>query len=151
LANKKSSQVKSLRIAKILSSTIRPTDFIGRYGGEEFCVLLPEQDIEETTVVAERLRQAIEVQANQMVRTTGKARITMSFGTSCLSLGATHSLELVDQADKALYAAKQAGRNQVGQWTREGPLVGQLIELELMGVSDKLREDTETSCANSSV
>ena len=138
-------------VAKILSSTIRPTDFIGRYGGEEFCVLLPEQDIEETTVVAERLRQAIEVQANQMVRTTGKARITMSFGTSCLSLGATHSLELVDQADKALYAAKQAGRNQVGQWTREGPLVGQLIELELMGVSDKLREDTETSCANSSV
>ena len=56
----------------------------------------------------------------------------MSFGVSCFSLGAADALELVDQADKALYAAKNAGRNQVGQWTQEGPLAGLPIELELL-------------------
>ncbi len=119
-------------VAKILSTTIRPTDIVGRYGGEEFCILLPGQDQESTAKAAERLRIAISAQASQAVRTTGDNRITMSFGISCFSLGSSDPLELVDQADKALYAAKEAGRNQVGQWTQEGPLAGLPIELELL-------------------
>ena len=119
-------------VAQILSATIRPTDIIGRYGGEEFCILLPGQGPEETAIAAERLRLAISARASQAVRTTGDNRILMSFGVSCFSLGASDPLELVDQADKALYAAKEAGRNQVGQWTREGPQAGLPIELELV-------------------
>ncbi|MDH5562239.1 MAG: sensor domain-containing diguanylate cyclase [Nitrospirota bacterium] len=119
-------------VANILSSTIRPTDIMGRYGGEEFCILLPGQGPKGTAIAAERLRLAIAARASQSVRTTGDTRITMSFGVSCLSLGASDPLELVDQADKGLYAAKQAGRNQVGQWTREGPMAGLAIELELL-------------------
>ena len=120
-------------VANILSTSIRPTDIIGRYGGEEFCILLPGKSPEDTAKSAERLRLAIAARACQAVRTTGDNRITMSFGVSCFSLGAADSLELVDQADKALYAAKEAGRNQVGVWTPEGPEAGQAIELELVG------------------
>jgi diguanylate cyclase (GGDEF)-like protein len=119
-------------VAQILSTTIRPTDIIGRYGGEEFCILLPGQDPEGTAIAAERLRLAISARASQAVRTTGDNRITMSLGVSCMSLGASDPLELVDQADQALYAAKQAGRNQVGQWTQDGPMAGLPIELELL-------------------
>ena len=119
-------------VAQILSTTIRPTDIVGRYGGEEFCILLPGKGPEDTAKAAERLRLAISARANQAVRTTGENRITMSFGVSCYSLGSSGPLELVDQADKALYTAKNAGRNQVGQWTQEGPLAGLPIELELL-------------------
>ncbi len=122
-------------VAQILSTTIRPTDILGRYGGEEFCILLPGQGPEGTAKAAERIRLAILARASQAVRTTGDNRITMSFGVSCFSLGATGPLELVDQADKALYAAKQAGRNQVGQWTQKGSLAGLPIKLELVGIS----------------
>jgi len=123
-------------VAQILSATIRPTDIMGRYGGEEFCILLPGQGPEGAAKAAERLRLAISARANKAVRTTGDNKITMSFGVSCFSLGATGPLELVDQADKSLYAAKQAGRNQVGQWTQEGSMAGLPIELELVGISE---------------
>ena len=123
-------------VATILSTTIRPTDIIGRYGGEEFCILLPGQGPEGVAKAAERLRLAIAARASEAVRTTGENRITMSFGVSCFSMGATGPLELVDQADKALYAAKQAGRNQVGQWTQEGSRAGLPIELALAGISE---------------
>jgi diguanylate cyclase (GGDEF)-like protein/PAS domain S-box-containing protein len=122
-------------VAKTLSSTIRPTDIMGRYGGEEFCILLPGQGPEGVAKAAERLRLAIAARASQAVRTTGDNKITMSFGVSCFSLGATSPLELVDQADKALYAAKEAGRNQVAQWTEEGSMAGLPIELKLVGSS----------------
>ncbi len=118
-------------VSKILSTTIRPTDILGRYGGEEFCILLPGQGPEGTARAAERLREAIEVQASQAVRTTEGTKILMSFGVSCFSLGAADPLELVDQADKALYAAKEGGRNQVGQWTTDGPQAGIPIEIEV--------------------
>ena len=123
-------------VAKILSATLRPTDILGRYGGEEFCILLPGQGPEGVAKAAERLRLAVEARASQAVRTTGDNRITLSFGVSCFSLGATGPLELVDQADKALYTAKQAGRNQVGQWTQKGSMAGLPIELEVVGISE---------------
>jgi diguanylate cyclase (GGDEF)-like protein/PAS domain S-box-containing protein len=123
-------------VANILSTSLRPTDILGRYGGEEFCILLPGQGPEGTAIVAERLRLAIAARACQAVRTTGGNQITMSFGVSSFSLGAADPLELVDQADKALYVVKQSGRNQVGQWTQEGPMADLPVKLEPVGISE---------------
>ncbi|MCA9461312.1 MAG: GGDEF domain-containing protein, partial [Nitrospira sp.] len=119
-------------VAKVLSTAIRPIDIMGRYGGEEFCILLPGHSIKEGQVVSERLRAQIETYAGLAVRTTEGRKITMSFGVSAMSLGASDPLELVDQADKALYAAKQAGRNCVGQWTVDGPVVEKVEPIEVV-------------------
>ncbi|MDH4360732.1 MAG: diguanylate cyclase [Nitrospirota bacterium] len=120
-------------VAKVLSTTLRPLDIMGRYGGEEFCILLPGQTCAEGVLVAERLREQIECLASQSIRTTSGKKITMSFGVSAASLGASDPLELVDQADKALYVAKQGGRNQVGRWTSEGPVTSQVEPAALTG------------------
>lgn len=104
-------------VAKLLTTTLRPLDIIGRYGGEEFCILLPGQTSVEGMLVAERLRETIELSASTAIRTTSGQKITMSFGVSAATLGASDYLELVAQADKALYLAKKNGRNRVEQWT----------------------------------
>lgn len=57
----------------------------------------------------------------------------MSFGVSAASLGASDPLEFLDQSDKAFYAAKQGGRNRVGQGTLEGPVPGQWEPAEMAG------------------
>lgn len=104
-------------VAKVLSTVLRPLDIIGRYGGEEFCILLPGQTCVQGMLVAERLRENIERLASKAIRTTSGKKITMSFGVSAATLGASDHLELVFQADKALYVAKENGRNRVEQWT----------------------------------
>lgn len=107
-------------VANILQQEIRPGDILGRYGGEEFCILMPGNTPEQTVLAAERLRTAIEDKASRTIRTTSGTKITMSFGVSAFSVGASDPLDLVDQADKGLYAAKQGGRNQVGVWMSTG-------------------------------
>ncbi|MCA9420972.1 MAG: sensor domain-containing diguanylate cyclase [Nitrospira sp.] len=111
-------------VAKVLSTALRPLDIIGRYGGEEFCILLPGQTCLEGMLVAERLRENIERLATKAIRTTSGTKITMSFGVSAAALGAPDHLELVSQADKALYAAKENGRNRVEQWTIDEAVAG---------------------------
>ena len=78
-----------------------------RYGGEEFCVLLPGADITEAARRAEQLRLTIERMPFQ------KLSITASFGVSCTSQKASAPQLMLDQADAGLYAAKRNGRNQV--------------------------------------
>ncbi|MDR4482648.1 MAG: diguanylate cyclase [Nitrospirales bacterium] len=111
-------------VAKGLSTSLRPLDIIGRYGGEEFCILLPGQTCVEGMLVAERLRENIERLASQAIRTTSGQKITMSFGVSAAILGASDHLELVSQADKALYIAKKNGRNRVEQWRVDEAVTG---------------------------
>lgn len=118
-------------IAKVLSTTIRPLDIIGRYGGEEFCIIMPGQTLSEGLVVAERLRQNVEDLASHIIRTTSGQKITMSFGVSDTTLGASDPLELVNQADQALYAAKEGGRNRVGYWTLQGAVTRQPDSAEM--------------------
>lgn len=89
--------------------TIRPLDLIGRFGGEEFLVLLPEADLEQACDIAERMRTAI---AGTRVDFAGVAiGVTASFGVGIWNGRDTYD-SLVQDADKALYAAKDAGRNQ---------------------------------------
>jgi diguanylate cyclase (GGDEF)-like protein/PAS domain S-box-containing protein len=99
------------QISKNCLKILRKIDIISRYGGEEFCVLLPETDIKEAVAVAERLREAIG--SSQLVTKEGVVKVTGSLGVSSLGMCEPEIKNLIDCADKALYEAKKAGRNQV--------------------------------------
>lgn len=98
-------------VAACLCSAVRLTDVVGRYGGEEFCLVFSRTTLAEAAEMAERIRIRIEKEAGGRVRTSFKLAMTVSCGISSTKLGANTPLELVDQADKALYAAKESGRN----------------------------------------
>lgn len=100
-------------VARMLSAGLRQHDVLGRYGGEEFCVVLPEAAPPDACMVAERLRAHIEAGARGEIQGTEIAPITVSIGVASIRAGA-HAIEaLIDQADQALYRAKQTGRNRV--------------------------------------
>jgi diguanylate cyclase (GGDEF)-like protein len=98
-------------VAGCLSAGLRLTDTAGRYGGEEFCLMFPCTTLAEAPALAERIRIQIETEAGERVRAASHLVITVSCGISSTALGARTPLELIDQADKALYAAKESGRN----------------------------------------
>ncbi len=98
-------------VAGCLSAGLRLMDTIGRYGGEEFCLMFPHTKRTEAADLGERLRIRVETEAGVRVRAASGLAITVSCGISSTALGARTPLELIDQADKALYAAKEAGRN----------------------------------------
>jgi diguanylate cyclase (GGDEF)-like protein len=98
-------------IASSLSARLRLTDSLGRYGGEEFCLMFPRTTLADASNMAERLRIQVETEAGDRVRTASHLMITVSCGVSSTVFGARTPLELIDQADKALYAAKEGGRN----------------------------------------
>lgn len=101
-----------IEVARFLSRSARRGNVPTRWGGEEFILLLPETGLDEACHLAERLRialQEIVVSENQR-----DLRVTASFGAASLSRQAS-LMELVDDADKALYSAKEAGRNRVAR------------------------------------
>ena len=93
------------QIATILHATARKHDIVGRYGGEEFCILLPHVDMDGAYQAAERCRKSIEEKNSRGIE------VTASFGVSASEYGATDMRDLLDEADQALYAAKRTGRN----------------------------------------
>jgi diguanylate cyclase (GGDEF)-like protein len=103
-------------VARTLSSGLRSMDLLCRYGGEEFCIMLPGVDPSEARTVAERLRSDIEARAASTVRSTQPLKVTSSFGVAYLSAEMADPAELMEQADQALYLAKESGRNQVQTW-----------------------------------
>ncbi|MEN8803747.1 MAG: diguanylate cyclase [Thiogranum sp.] len=100
-----------------LRSNARPDDLVGRYGGEEFCIILPGVGCADAVVIAERLR--IRVKGASQGRFTASVRITASFGVAALTEDIGNPGELVNCADKALYTAKESGRNRVVAWGDE--------------------------------
>ena len=95
-------------VARELSSRLRTTDFIARYGGEEFVLLMPETSVEDAVVVIDQLREYV---AGLPFHFGGKpVTITFSAGLSELVDGDTEDT-VFDRADRALYQAKEAGRN----------------------------------------
>ena len=98
-------------VARRISQHIREIDIFGRYGGEEFVVLLSENDLAFSLLIAERIRQAI---ANDGIPTGSDIiHITASVGVDELDLSITNLDQLIKKADQALYIAKNNGRNQV--------------------------------------
>ncbi len=96
-------------IAQYLKNSIRTTDILARYGGDEFIVLLAETGLGDALVVAEKLRKGL---AKKEFKIGGeKLKITASLGITCFRAGVEDFLTLVDEADKALYISKEKGRN----------------------------------------
>jgi diguanylate cyclase (GGDEF)-like protein len=98
-------------LARVCLEVLRAVDVVGRVGGEEFAILLPETDVVGAVDVAERLREA--VARNAIVRDEGvPLRITVSIGVAPLA-GQANLDTLLNQADTALYDAKHRGRDRV--------------------------------------
>ncbi|WP_169737805.1 GGDEF domain-containing protein [Curvibacter gracilis] len=97
------------QIAATLQASIRKADFIGRYGGEEFIVLLQASDPEATTLLARRLCQAVETRSSD----AQTPRCTVSIGVAVVQQGDETIEPVIGRADQALYEAKAAGRNRV--------------------------------------
>ncbi|WP_158590421.1 GGDEF domain-containing protein [Noviherbaspirillum cavernae] len=99
-----------VKVASRLRSCIRPQEALGRYGGEEFLVVLPGSSINTAMAVAERMRRAIASQPEAIGDTTLNLTISAGIASTDLFPSATTE-ELISRADVALYAAKDAGRN----------------------------------------
>ncbi|NOR24364.1 MAG: HDOD domain-containing protein [Desulforhopalus sp.] len=100
--------------AKTIKEHIRQYDILARYGGEEFVVILPETNTEDALVVGEKLRSIIEQTPFQDNRET--YHVTASFGQACSKPAVEDNFDkngLINQADQALYEAKEKGRNRV--------------------------------------
>jgi two-component system, cell cycle response regulator len=107
-------------VGSIITSTIRASDFAARFGGEEFLILLPDTDRDAALLVAEKLRSEIE-----HAELVGIGSITASLGLAVLPTDAGEPEELLRKADRALYTAKEGGRNRVhafSQLALEAPL-----------------------------
>lgn len=103
------------RLAKLAAHTVRETDVVTRYGGEEILVIAPNTMINTAETLAERLR--VEIQATPLlsadVRTDPLRTVTVSIGVACFSQDMRGVRDLINRADEALYRAKGGGRNRV--------------------------------------
>jgi diguanylate cyclase (GGDEF)-like protein len=97
-------------VAAVMASCLRPSDLMGRWGGEEFLVLLPEADTEAAAAIAERVRRSVAERAFQVGH---GYHLTCSIGAAVYPDDAQGRDALISTADRAMYVAKHLGRNQV--------------------------------------
>ncbi|MCW9088731.1 MAG: diguanylate cyclase [Gammaproteobacteria bacterium] len=101
------------QVAKTITECARENDVVGRYGGEEIIVLLPETRADGALVFAERLRQQVMEQRTASEGGDEQVQVTVSVGVACCPTDAGDETALIAAADKALYQAKESGRNRV--------------------------------------
>jgi diguanylate cyclase (GGDEF)-like protein/PAS domain S-box-containing protein len=101
-----------IKLAEVCRQTLREVDIIGRVGGEEFVILLPETDLAEAAKVAERLRESI-AKSKVPLESGLPLHFTVSIGVTSLVSEDDNLDVLLNLADKALYEAKEKGRNRV--------------------------------------
>ena len=94
---------------------MRTSDLVARYGGEEFAIILLETDARDAVVLAERIRRGIEAMEIDVGNHQPPLRVTVSLGLSGPRPGHSEHAqsEMIEAADKALYAAKGSGRNKL--------------------------------------
>jgi diguanylate cyclase (GGDEF)-like protein/PAS domain S-box-containing protein len=98
-----------VEFANLLKSNIRKSDYLGRWGGEEFLIILPHTDLNQASIIAEKLRVEVEKFNFSIVE-----HKTASFGVSTFQKGMSVE-DLIGEADKALYISKEGGRNRVSK------------------------------------
>jgi diguanylate cyclase (GGDEF)-like protein len=111
-------------MAQLIVSTLRTTDIVARYGGEEIMVIAPSTPVKTAAELAERLRKVLEnasfevpLDLNREISAIG---VTVSIGVACIGPQTRDMSELIQNADKALYRAKSEGRNRVVTGATEG-------------------------------
>lgn len=100
-----------IKLTEVLAKNIRSTDYLGRWGGEEFIVIFPGLKLEEASLAAEKLIKVVENTALDFIDDSDE-KITISIGLSTFNENSTYDI-ILKQADEALYAAKSNGRNQI--------------------------------------
>lgn len=103
-------------VAHLLSTHVRPYDAVGRYGGEEFLIVLPGCSPSDAVAIAERARKV--VAENPIVTSSGPVPVTISLGVASIDSHADSVDQLITRADEALYRAKRAGRNRTARTIR---------------------------------
>lgn len=103
-----------VELAKVLREELRLVDYVGRWGGEEFIILLPKTNVEQAKGLAERLRYAVE--SMQIESGSGLISRTVSIGIASAQSGKMDVDEIIRQADEAMYRAKQDSGNCVVVW-----------------------------------
>lgn len=100
-------------VAEIFMKSVRDVDLAARYGGEEFAVVLPETTLEQALIIAERIRRKLEEEDVPYEELQPNGQLTLSIGVASFPDNAKDASALIVAADKALYKAKENGRNQV--------------------------------------
>jgi diguanylate cyclase (GGDEF)-like protein/putative nucleotidyltransferase with HDIG domain len=127
------------QIGERSGSVLRGGDILGRFGGEEFVILLPEADGIEAKMVAERIRAAVAAEVMGVLEVEGGLGMTVSIGLATYPTDGTSEQELLLQADEAMYVAKRMGRNQV-RTAEEARHMSADVELMTMLLQESRRE-----------
>ena len=104
------------RLTEVLTGNVREGDIVCRYGGEEFAIILPQTDLESGRALAERIREQVqktEIVPENVSPSRRAVQVTISLGIASSSSSMDAERALLDQADQALYLAKEQGRNRV--------------------------------------
>ncbi len=127
------------QIGERAGSILRNGDALGRFGGEEFVLLLPETDAHGARAIAERIRAIIANEPIALTELEGGLNVTVSIGVATYPNDGHAEQELLQQADQAMYMAKRLGRNQV----RTAPeAVRMSVDVELMALLQKEEQST---------
>jgi diguanylate cyclase (GGDEF)-like protein len=105
------------QFAQVLKTSVREQDIVARYGGEEFAVILPHTDAERGLVVAEKIRQAVASESFPSADSQPAGHVSVSAGVADTLEEVKTYQELIDRADRALYKAKELGRNRSLKYT----------------------------------
>jgi diguanylate cyclase (GGDEF)-like protein len=126
-------------VARKLQESVRATDLLCRWGGEEFCVVIGGLDAAASAAFAERVRMRIERECGAGVREVAGLRVTASIGVELLTSQAESTALLIERADLALYRAKRNGRNRVAMPAAVAPAAAPVPASQ---------QDADSACLN---